>query len=95
MGCSCKESGMIEVTWHACVHISTWASQMASVVKKPPANAGDAKAAILISGSGRFPGIGNYNLPQYSCLENSMERGTCWTTIYGATKSQTRTWLSD
>ena len=42
------ESGMIEVTWHVCVHISTWASQVALVVKKPPANAGDAKAEISL-----------------------------------------------
>ena len=77
MGCSYKESDIIEVTYHACVHISTWASPVALVVKNPPANAGDARAAVLISGSGSSPGIGNYNLLQYSCLENSMERGTC------------------
>ena len=42
------------------------------VVKNPPANAGDMD---LIPGSGRSPGVGNGNPLQYSCLENSMDRG--------------------
>ena len=41
-------------------------------VKNPPANAGDEG---LIPGSGRFPGGGNGNRLQYSCLENIMDRG--------------------
>ena len=44
-----------------------------SVVKNPPANAGDAG---LIPESGRSPGRGNGNPLQYSCLENPMDRGT-------------------
>ena len=36
---------------------------------------------------------GNGNPLQYSCLENSMDRGAWWVTVYGITKSQTR--LSD
>ena len=44
------------------------------MVKNPPANAG---AAGSILGSGRQPGDGNDNLSQYSCLENSMDTGTC------------------
>ena len=43
--------------------------------------------------SGRAPGVGNSNPLQYSCLENSMERGAWWATVQGVTK--TRTWLSD
>ena len=43
-----------------------------SVVKNPPANAGDTG---LIPGSGRSPGGGNGNLLQDSCLENPMDRG--------------------
>ena len=39
-----------------------------SVVKNPPANAGDTG---LIPGSGRSPGEGNGNLLKYSCLGNS------------------------
>ena len=42
------------------------------MVKNPPAMAGDAD---LISGLGRSPGGGHGNLLQYSCLENSKDRG--------------------
>ena len=42
-----------------------------------------------ISGSGRSPGEGNDNLLQYSCLRNPMDRGACWATVCGMTKSQT------
>ena len=51
------------------------ASQASIVVKNPPTNVRDARVTVLISGSGRSPGIGNGNSLQYSCLENSMERG--------------------
>ena len=43
-----------------------------------------------IPGSGRYPGEGNGNPPQYSCLENSMDRGAWWATVHGVTKSWTR-----
>jgi len=43
-----------------------------SVVKNPLDNAGDMGS---IPGLGRFPGGGNGNLLQYSCLENPTERG--------------------
>ena len=49
---------------------------MVLVVKNPPANAGDVRDAGLIPGSGRSPGGGHGNPLQYSCLENSMDRGT-------------------
>ena len=45
-------------------------SQVALVVKKPPANAGDIRDAGLIPGSGRSPGGGHGNPLQYSYLEN-------------------------
>ena len=47
----------------------------------------------LIPGLGRFPGEGNGNPLQYSCLENPMGGGAWWATVHGVTKSQTR--LSD
>ena len=47
------------------------------MVKNLPANAG------LIPGSGRFPGEGNGNPLQYSCLRNPMDRGAWWATAYG------------
>ena len=36
-----------------------------------------------IPGSGRHPEVGNGNLLQYSCLENSMDRGAWWATVQG------------
>ena len=66
-----------------------WSSQMALVVKKPPANAGDIRDAGLIPGLGRSPGEGNSNPLQYSFLENSMDRGAWWVTIHGVIKSDT------
>ena len=48
-----------------------------------PANAGD---AVSIPGWGRFPGEGNGNPPQYSFLENAMDRGVWWATVHGVAK---------
>jgi len=45
-------------------------------VKNLPVNTGDARDVGLILGLGRAPGVGNGNPLQYSCLENSMGRGT-------------------
>ena len=42
-----------------------------------------------ILGTGRSPGVGNGNPLQYSCLENSMDRGAWWATVHEITKSQT------
>ena len=50
------------------------------MVKNPPANAGDIRDAGLIPGSGRSPGEGHGNPLQYSCLENTMDRGA-WPAI--------------
>ena len=46
------------------------------MVKNPPAYAGDARDMSSIPGSGRSSGVVNDNTLQYSCLENSMDRGT-------------------
>ena len=62
------------------------------VIKNPPASAGDARNAGLISGLGRSPGKGNGNPLQYSCLENSVDRRAWQATVQGMAKSQT--WLS-
>ena len=43
--------------------------------KKSPANAGDIRDMDSIPGSGRSSGVGSGNPLQYSCLENSMDRG--------------------
>ena len=55
-----------------------------SVVKNPPANAGDARDTSLIPGSERSSGVGNGNPLQYPCLENSMGRGGWRATVYVA-----------
>ena len=60
-----------------------------SVVKNPPANAGDAEDSCLIPGSGRSPREGNGNLLQYSCLGNPMDRGAWEARVHGLAKSQT------
>ena len=67
-------------------------SQVALVVKNPPANAGDSRNMGSIPGSGRSPGVGNGNPLQYSCLENFMDRGAWQATFPGAAESWT--WLS-
>ena len=61
-----------------------------SVVKNPPASAGEAGP---IPGLGPSFGEGNGNPFQYSCLENPMGRGASWVTVHEVTKNQTR--LSD
>ena len=50
--------------------VATGASQVALVVKNWPANAGDVRGTVLISGLGCSPGGGHGNAFQYSCLEN-------------------------
>ena len=59
-----------------------------SVVKNPPANAGDIRDSGSIPGSGRSPGGGHGNPLQYSRLENPMDRGAWQTTVHRVTKSR-------
>ena len=61
-----------------------------TVVKNPPANAGDERFVSSIPGSGRSRGVGNGNPLQYSCLENPVDRGAWWATVHGVPKSQTQ-----
>ena len=58
-----------------------------SVVKNPLANAEDMGSS---PGSGRSPGEGNGNPPQYFCLRNPMDRGAWWATVQGVPNSETR-----
>ena len=55
--------------------------------KELACNAGDVGS---IPGLGRSPGGGNGCPLQYSCLEESMDRGAWWATVHGVAKSQTR-----
>ena len=58
------------------------------MVKNPPANAGDSGSN---PGLGRSPGEGNGNPLQYSCLEDSMDRGAWWATVHGVAKESDTT----
>ena len=53
------------------------------MAKNPPANAGDMGSIPKL---GRSPGERNGNLLQYSCLENSMDRGAWRATVHGVAK---------
>ena len=58
------------------------------VGKNLPVNSGKAGETCLIPESERSPGVeGNGDLLQYSCLENSMDRGAWQATVHGAAKS--------
>ena len=63
------------------MYICTWASQVALVVKNPPASAEDIRDVGLIPGLGRSPGGGHNNPLQCSCLEKPMDRHTWWATV--------------
>ena len=58
--------------------------------KESACNAEDEGEVGLILGSGRFPGEGNGNPLQYSCLENPMGRGAWQATVHGVAKSGTQ-----
>ena len=60
------------------------------MVKNLPANAEDARDEALIPGSGRSPREGDGTPFQYSCLENSMDRGGWWATVHAGTKESCR-----
>ena len=60
-----------------------WSFPGGSVVKNPPANAGDTGDVGSISRSGRSPEGGDGNPLQYSCLENSMDRGAWRAAVLG------------
>ena len=71
------------------------ASQMALVVKNPPANAGDIRGMGSIPAFGRSPGGRHDNPLQYSCLENPMDWRAWQAIVHSVTKSQTGLeWLS-
>ena len=58
-----------------------------SGLKTLPANAGDMGLSL---GLGRSSGEGNGHPLQYSCLENSVDRGAWWATVHGVAKRQTQ-----
>ena len=87
--CGHKESGTtgqltLSITSHR--HMGFPAG---SVHKESACNAGVTGDSGLIPGLGRSSGGGHGNLLQYSCLENSMDKGVWWATVHRVTKSQT------
>ena len=75
--CSCREKNFL---------FTLLAFPGGSVEKESAYNAGDWGSK---PGSGRSPGEENGNPLQYSCLENSMDRGSWWATVRGIPKSWT------
>ena len=67
----------------------SWGFPDGSVVKNPPANAGDTGDVGSVPGSGRSPGRGNGSPHQYDCPENPMDRGAWQATVHRVTENQT------
>ena len=57
------------------------------MVKNPPVSAGGTGNVGLIPGLGRSPEEGNSNPLQYSCWDNSMDRGAWHAIVHGVAKS--------
>ena len=53
-----------------------------------PGGSDDKESACNEADLGSIPGL-NGNPLQYSCLGNPMDRGACWATVHGVTKSGT------
>ena len=66
-----------------------WVSQVALVVKNLPPNSEDIRDEGSFLGLGGSPAGGHGNPLQYSCLDNSVDRGAWWATIHRVTKSRT------
>ena len=84
------------LAWRKLIRKELWSSSMhhmsfpgGRMVKTLPASAGNAGGAGSVPGSGRSPGGGNGNPLQYSCLENSMDRGAWWAIPRGHKESDT------
>ena len=77
-------------------HCTIRASQVAPVVKSPPAyRCRRCKTCGFDPWVGRSPRGGHGNPLQYSCLENPMDRGTWWAIVHRVAQSQIRQkWLS-
>ena len=84
-----KELNTTETTWHNIAQPHLEGFQGGSVIKNPPAEAGDLRDAGSIPGSGRFPGVENGNPLWYSYLKNPVDRGVWRAAVHGVTKSLT------
>ena len=86
-----KEDKAVLGFWGECVKSTSKTTKRfkpdhgGSVVKNPPANAGDAGSIPVL---GRSPGEGKGYPPQYSCLGNPTDREAWWATVHGVAKEQ-------
>ena len=88
---------LLELSFHisavvnnTAVHLAVYVSFGHSDGKESACNAGHPGS---IPGSGRFPGEGNGKPLQYSCLENSVDRGAWWGIVYGLSRVR-HNWLA-
>ena len=86
---------MLEALWFSDYTLS-WESELLSLsfsfCISPVHNVGDTRDEGLTPGSGRSPGEGNGNPPQYSCLEDPMDKGA---TVHRVTESDATDWLNN
>ena len=73
------DAKVVTTEQNSCLFVSCSGLPGGSVIKNPPAHAGDLSS---IPGSGKSPGESNGNPLQYSCLENPMKRGAWWATVH-------------
>ena len=85
-GVTKSETQLKRLSTHGCQYLRCFPG--GSAVKNPPANARDTSS---IPGWGRYPGGGNGNPLQYSCLEIPMGRGAWQATVHGATEESDTT----
>ena len=78
---------LLYTKWKLLSHVWLCVSIAVSDGKESGCNLGDPG---MILGLGRFPGKGNGYPLQFSCLENSMDKGAPRATVHGVTKSQTQ-----
>ena len=83
---SCLHCHLVFLKYNLGTSICLVGFQDGSVVKNLPANAAEVGSSPRI---GIFPGQGNGNPLQCSCLGNPMDRGAWWVTVHRVTKSQT------
>ena len=82
---------VVKIVFYTLIWSNYWniPIHMTLVVKNPPANSGDIRDTSSIPGMGRFPPGGHSIPPQYSCLENSLDRAAWWFSPQGHTQLDT------
>ena len=83
--CSCLENPRDGRAWWAAVY----GVAQSPTRLKPLSSSSNMADPASIPGSGRSPEGGDTYPLQYSCLEDSMDRGAWWAVVHGVAKSQT------